>query len=266
MSSLSAEFKKKLEELATNNDEKMEDVILLFQALKSKVLELEPHLSNVHANIRTYNGLLSYYSNKKYNKGSEFVIIPMGVNQEPKDTNKKLRDEIIKDFSNPQKRLLMIAGVSGDGSDGKVMVIKTSDAIVDGKTVHFTDVYKPVKTIKKMTQMNNGEWIVVQGEQWQPGDIPIARDYRKTIQYVEDGETYDNTRGWSRALNPNWKFVIFGLGFFPGNKEIKTKEGIKKTEKNLIEDSLISRVTFYGALANPTSPKFIGKRRLWFGP
>ena len=272
MSELSPEFKTKLEELSNNNEEKLADVMVLFMTLKPRILELEPHLTDMKANIRTYNGLLNYYSNKKFNRGTEFIIIPMGVNQEPKDSNKKLSDEILKDFSNPQKRLQMIAGKTGDGSDGKVMVMKTSDKLVDDVDVFFTDVYKPVNKIRKMTQLSNSEWVVVDGDLWQPGDNPIPRNYNKTIQYVKDGEVYEN-RGWSKQLIPNWKFVIFGVGYFAGIKKVKltgkNPKGhdvidIKKVSKNPVEDGLVSRITFYGAYANPNSPKFIGKKALWF--
>lgn len=258
-------MKEKLEGLAKTNDEKVADVIALFMALKTKILMLEPHLPDMKANIRTYNGLAGYYSNKRFNRGTEFIIIPMGVQQEPKDTNKELRDEILKDFSNPQKRLKMIAGDSGDGTDGQVMVMKTSDKIIDEKTVFFTDVYKPVKIIRKMTQLSNGEYVVVDGDLWQPGDKPIARNYNKTVQYVKDGEVYQN-RGWSRALDANWKFGIFGVGYFSGTKEVKTPDGKQKVPKNTVNDGLVSRITFYGDYANPNSPKFIGKKTLWFKP
>lgn len=263
MNELSEEFKNKLEVLAKDNDEKVADVMVLFVALRNKILEIEPHLSDMKANIRTYNGLTGYYSNKRFNRGSEFIIIPMGIQQEPKDTNKKLRDEIIKDFSNPQKRLKMIAGESGDGTDGQVMVMKTSDKLIDEKTVFFTDVYKPVKTIRKMTQLSNGEWVVVDGDLWTPGDKPVPRNYKKTIQYVEDGEIYTN-RGWSRRLDPNWKFAIFGAGYFSGIRNVITEEGKKRIPKNIVEDGFISRITYYGDYANPNSPKFIGKKALWF--
>jgi len=265
MSELSKEFKKKLEDLAKDNDETTTDVAVLFVALKSKILELEPHLPDMKANIRTYNGLTGYYNNKRFNRGTEFIIVPMGIQSEPKDTNKILRDEIYKDFSNPQKRLKMIAGNAGDGSDGKVMVMKTSDKVVDGKTVFFTDVYKPVKIIRKMTQLSNSEWVVVDGDLWQPGDKPIPRNYKKTVQYVKDGEVYTN-KGWSRSLNPNWKFSIFGLGYFSGIKQVKVGEEFKRVPKNTVNDGLISRITFYGAYADPNSPKFIGKKALWFMP
>lgn len=260
---LSEEFKNKLEELAKDNDEKVADVMVLFVALRNKILEIEPHLSDMKANIRTYNGLTGYYSNKRFNRGSEFIIIPMGIQQESKDTNKELRDEIIKDFSNPQKRLEMIAGKSGDGTDGQVMVMKISDKLIDEKTVFFTDVYKPVKIIRKMTQLSNGEWIVVDGDLWTPGDKPVPRNYNKTIQYVEGGEIYTN-RGWSRRLDPNWKFAIFGVGYFSGIKNVITEEGKKRIPKNIVEDGFISRITYYGDYANPNSPKFIGKKALWF--
>ena len=266
MSELSVEFKKKLEDLAKDNDEKVADVIVLFITLKTKILELEPYLPDAKASIRTYNGLQSYYSNQRFNKGSEFIIIPMGVQQEPKDTNKKLRDTILKDFSNPQNRLKMISGEAGDGTDGKVMVMKTSDELVDNINVFFPDVYKPVKTIRKMTQLSNSEWVVVDADLWKPGDKPIPRSFNRTNQYVEDGEVYENKQ-WSRPLYPNWKFAIFGLGYFSGNKEVKTPEGgIKKVPKNTLNDGLISRITFYGDRANPNSPKFIGKKSLWFMP
>lgn len=260
MTELSNEFQKKLEELAQANDEKVADVTVLFMALKDKITEIEPQLSDMKANIRTYNGLLNYYSNKKFNKGQEFIIIPMGIQQEPQDTNKKLRDEILKDFSNPQKRQIMISGVSGTGKDSKVMTMKTSDAVIDNKTVFFYDVYKPVKTIRKMTQLANGDWVVIDGDLWKPGDKPIPRNYQKTIQYVEGGEEYTN-RGWGRPLNPNWKMAIFGVGYFSG-----MKGQLQKTQKNPIEDGLVTRVTFYGDHADPNSPKFICKKNLWFKP
>lgn len=259
------DMKAKLEELGKANDEKIEDVIALFMALKTKILMLEPHLPDMKANIRTYNGLAGYYSNKRFNRGTEFIITPMGVQQEPKDTNKELRDEILKDFSNPEKRLKMIAGDSGDGTDGQVMVMKTSDKIIDEKNVFFTDVYKPVKIIRKMTKLSTGEWVVVEGDLWQPGDKPLARNYNKTVQYVEDGEVYKN-RGWSRALVSNWKFSIFGVGYFSGTKQVKDADGVKKVPKNTVNDGLVSRITFYGDHANPNSPKFIGKKALWFKP
>ena len=265
MSELNAEFKKKLEKLAEDNDEDIEDVMALFLVLKDRVLEIDPHLSDMKANIRTYNGLTGYYSNKRFSRGQEFMIIPLGVYQDPQDTNKEERDRILKDFSNPQKRLEMISGKMGDGTDGQVMVMKTSDKIVDNKTAFFTDVYKPVKTIRKMTQLNNGEWVVVDGDLWQPGDKPIARNWQKTIQYVEGGDEYTN-RGWSRPLDQNWKFAIFGIGYFAGSKEVKDEQGKRRIEKNILEDGFISRITFYGDYANPNSPKFIGKKQLWFRP
>lgn len=264
-SELNEKFKKKLEQLAEDNDEKVADVMVLFMALKSKILELEPHIPDMKANIRTYNGLTGYYSNKRFNKGQEFMVIPIGVYQDSKDTNEEEKERILKEFSNPQKRLEMIAGKNGDGTDGQIMVIKTSDAIVDNKSVFFTDVYKPVKSIKKMTQLSNGEWVVVDGDLWQPGDKPIPRNWQKTIQYVEDGEVYTN-RGWSRPLTSNWKFSIFGVGYFSGNKQVKDDSNSKRVEKNIIDDGLISRITFYGDYANPHSPKFIGKKDLWFKP
>ncbi|MHA1408767.1 MAG: hypothetical protein ACTSQY_00365 [Candidatus Odinarchaeia archaeon] len=264
MDKIDENLKEKLRKIADDNDVDFQDVLLLFYALREKIVDLEPNLSDFKINIRTYNGLLNYYSNKKFNRGKEFIIIPFGIFQEPLDTNEKMRNEIIKEFSNPQNRLKMILGESGDGSDSKVMLMKIKDAVIDNKNVFFNDVYKPVRSINKMTMLNNGEWVVVDGELWEPGDTPVARDYRKTIQYTEDGEVYKN-RNWSRPLVPNWKMSIFGIGFFTGVKEIKNDDGtITKKQKNPIEDALITRVTLYGDQANPSSPKFICKKGIWF--
>ncbi len=255
---MNEKFKKKLEDLAETNEVGFQDVLILFQLYREKVKELFPHLSDTKLDMRSYNGLLDYYNNKKFNKGSEFAIIPFGVMNEAKDSNKKMRDEILTNFSNPTKRIEMI-------EKGKVMVMKTSDKVIDNKTVFYTDVYKPVSTIRKMTKMDTGEMVVVDGDLWKPGDQPIARDYRAQIQY-EGREAFDNWN-WSQPLYPNWKITLFGIGLFSGQKEIKNSDGtVSKKTKNIITDGLVSKVTFYGDLANPTSPKFVAKRPLWFKP
>lgn len=256
--SIKEDFKLKLETLAEANEVGFQDVLVLFQLYKQKVKELFPHLSDIKLDIRSYNGLLDYYNNKKFNKGAEFAIIPFGIMNEAKDTNKEMRDTILKDFSNPTKRIEMI-------KQGKVMVMKTSDKAIDDKTVFYTDVYKPVKSIRETTKMDTGEVVVVQGELWQPGDQPIARDYRAQIQY-EGRDPFDNWN-WSQPLTPNWKITLFGIGLYSGQKEIRNSDGtVTKKTKNIITDGLVAKVTFYGDLANPTSPKFVAKRPLWFKP
>jgi len=120
--------------------------------------------------------------------------------------------------------------------EGKVMGMKVSEKPIDNKTVFYYDVYKPGKSIRKMTQL-------------------------------EDGEEYENWN-YSRPLTPNWRLSLFGIGYFSGVKETQTAEGLVKRQKNPVDDALICRVTFSGKatgdLADPNNPKYICKKDIWF--
>lgn len=259
-------LKSKLTKLAETNETTLEEVMILFNVLRDEVKEMCPYLTNEKLNYRTYNGIEDHYSNKKFSNANEFSFIPFGIFSEAKDKNKDIIDKIVKDFAKPNMRLEMIAGKKGDGSDAKVISMKTSDQEIDGKDVLFTDVFKPVKNIKNFISLDNGQFVVTEGELWNPGDNIIPRDYRTEIQYVEGGETYTN-KNWSKPLKANWKLILFGVGFFDGVKQIKDKEGnIVKVKKNMASDGLICKVDFYGDEANPTSPKFIPSKNPFFKP
>ncbi len=252
-------LKDRLVKLAEDNEVKSEEVLLLFEALRLKVKEEDPHLGDSKLDKRTYNGLLNYFSNKKFSKGKEFIFIPFGINSEAKDQNKELRDEILKEFADPEQRKDVIR-------KGKVMCMKISDQEIDNKEVFYNDVYKPVRKISKFTTVND-IYVVTEGELWEPGDTPIARDYRTKLTFGE-GENeneYDNF-SYSKPLNPRWKITLFGLGYFPGFKEVITEQGIEKVQKTVKGDGVMCKVSFWGDLADPSSAKFVCKKSIWFVP
>jgi hypothetical protein len=255
---ISENLKKKLQTLAEANDEKLEDVLLFFEAIKIKMTELDPFVSEEKLLIRCFNGLNDYYNNTKFNKGSEFIFIPFGVQNEASDSTLAEREKIIADFANPQNRIPMIRGASGIGTDSKVMTMRVKDDVIDNKNVFFDMVYKPVKTIRKMTPMDSGEFVVIDGDLWTPGDLPIARDYNKQTKY-EGVDPFEN-KHWSKPLEPNWKMSLFGIGFFSGMKDVNGE----KVQRNPFVDGIVTTVNFYGDYANPTSAKFICKKQPWF--
>ena len=253
------DMKNRLIKLAEENEIKAEEVLALFEALRIRVKEVDPHLGDTKLDKRTYNGLLNYFSNKKFSKGKEFIFIPFGINSEARDQNKKLRDEILKEFADPEQRKDVIR-------KGKVMCMKVSDIEIDNVNVFYNDVYKPVRKITKWTMVND-VMVVTEGELWEPGDTPIARDYRDKLVFGE-GENeneYDNFR-YSYALTPRWKMSLFGLGYFPGFKEVLTETGIQKIQKTVKGDGVISKVSFWGDMADPSNAKFICKKDIWFLP
>jgi hypothetical protein len=256
---MNEELKKRLVKIAEDNELKGEEVLQLFEVMRLKVKEIDPHLGDAKLDKRTYNGILNYFSNKKFAKGKEFLFIPFGVQSEARDQNKGLRDEILKDFADPEKRKDVI-------KQGKVMCMKISDQEIDNKEVFYNDVYKPVRKITKFTMVND-VYVVTEGELWEPGDTPIARDYRQNLSFGkgENEKEYENFR-YSYPLDPRWKLVIFGLGYFPGFREMITDTGIQKVQKTMKSDGVLCKVAFWGDYADPNSAKFVLKKPIWFIP
>ena len=256
---MNEDIKNKLIKLAEDNEVKAEEILALFEVLRLRVKEEDPHLGDKKLDKRTYNGILNYFSNKKFAKGKEFIIIPFGINSEAKDQNKKLRDAILKEFADPQNRKDVIR-------KGKVMCMKVSDQEIDNVNVFYNDVYKPVRKITKWTLVKDVV-VVTEGELWEPGDTPIARDHRVKLTFGgEDNENeYDNYR-YSHPLDPRWKATIFGLGYFPGFKEVLTEQGVEKVQKTIKGDGVMCKVAFWGDMADPSSSKFVLKKPMWFIP
>ncbi len=256
MVKMSENFDKKLEELAEDSEEKLEDVKALFSVVKIHIQNITPYeLTEPQLNKQAYEAIKEHYNAEKYQKAREQWFIPFGISSEAQDQNEELREEILKEFSNPELRLDCIR-------KKKVMVMKISDEEPDGETIFFEDVYQPVTNPDSIkTTTVNDEVVVIDGDLWNPGDVPIPRDYKHQTEYGD--ELYDNKQ-YSKPLYPKWKIELFGIGFFSGMKEVIVEQEKIEKQKNLIDDGLITRITFYGDLADPKSPKFICKKPIWF--
>lgn len=245
---------KKLENIArADKDTSLDEVMETFKGAKAITLKEKPsmrHLPDKRINLRVYNFVKDYYSTDEYER-QQYFFVPMGIAAGPNDLNEDLREEILEDWSNPEKRITMI-------ENGKVMVMRVSDEDPEEDDVDFADVYKPVTKIEETATGDNDEVIVTRGEVWEPGDNkqPIPRDYRKKRVYGEgeDKQVFDNNQ-YSRPLTPNWRVKIFGIGYCPDNDT-----------NNTLEKSVKYTCTWYGEEANPNDPQFIGKKGIFFNP
>lgn len=256
---------KKLEDFAEKNDKEADYIINLHKGIKHALRAKFPYKTEVSLNNMAYNNIKDYFNSGNKLKFTKTTFIPFGIFSEAKDRNRKLRNKIYKEWKEPENQAQMI-------EDGKVMCIKVGSKPVNGEEV---DIMKPIKAgVDYKTTKVNGEIIVVDPEGddtpldellWTPGDKIIPRDYRKQTKFGDD--MYDNKQ-YSKPLTPNWKMVLFGIGFQQGTKKITTKVNgnvVKKSvEKNLISDGKLAKIEFYGDLANPSNPKFVCKKNPWF--
>lgn len=265
MSEIDPHMEEKLKTLAENAEEKIEDVISLFKAVRIAIKEKFPYeLTEGKINKKTFDAINDHYTSAKFKRAREMFFIPFGVFSESKDQNEELRNEILKEFSEPQNRLKMI-------EEGKVMVIKVSDKKIDGKEVFYTDVFKAVKNREslKLTTVND-ESVVVDGDLWQPGDSPIPRDYRRKKVY-DNKESYDNYQ-FSKPLDPAWRIKIFGIGFYTGTRDKKIKDpetgeiDIIKAPKDILNNGVICVISWKKDFANQSTPSFILKKPIFFNP
>ena len=255
----------KLKVLAEESEQDLVMVKELFMVLREVIRgEFDYDLSEGKLNKKTYDALKENYNSEKFAKPTEMWFIPFGVYSEAKDQNAELREEILKEFSEPQNRIAMIEA-------GKVMVMKISDQEVDGELVTFADVYKPVKNRESLKfTIINDETVVIEGKLWSPGDIIIPRDYRRQKQYG-DGDLFDNNQ-FSKPLDPNWKVSLFGIGFYAGTRDKKVRDAdtgeieIVKSPKDILNNGVICVVSWYGDFADPATPSFIAKKPVWFVP
>lgn len=254
MSDFKKKVRKKLEEIANNNEgESIEDVTKLFKAVKSTIKEENEWLSDEEAVLRTINALDSYYSNDSdFSSGDLCVFIPLGVAQQSRDQNKQLREEILENFSKPNKRQQM-------AREGKVMVMKISDKEIDGKNVTFDEVYQPVSKIEETVKLDSGEIIVTEGELWKPGDDPIPRDYRSHVSYGDN--QYENSQ-WSQPLYPKWRMQLFGIGYFVGT----VKSSGREVNKDIKNSGVKMFLSISGERADPTNSKYLLNRSIMFTP
>ena len=264
MSDIDPVMLEKLAVIAKGAEEEIEDVKALFAAVKEVIVgSFDYELSEVKLNKKTYDAIKEHYNSEKYAKPQEMWFIPFGVYSEAKDQNAKLREEIFKEWAEPQNRIAMIEA-------GKLMVMKISDQKIEGD-ITFADVYKPVKDREslKFTKVND-ETVVIDGKLWSPGDMIIPRDYRRQITYANK-ESYDNKQ-FSKPLDPNWKVSLFGVGFFAGTRDKRIKDeatgeiDIIKAPKDILNNGVICIITYYGDFANPATPAFITKKPVWFVP
>ncbi len=250
-------IRKVLEQIAEDEKTPTLDVVLAnFETAVLQTKEEDPSLEGVKLERRALNVLKTYYQNQIYGKGSPSTFIPFGVSVHPMDKNKKLRDEILKDWKDPGKRAGMIRR-------GKVMFMTIGEDRVPIKSFDFKHTH---------TEKNGDftELIIDSGESCDlgAGDVPLPRDYRKNIKYVGGEGEYQNLNQYSKPLAPNWTMTLFGVGYFDGIRKIKNKESgeIQEVEKNLTRDAMKERVQFFGHLANPHSEHFLGKGPIWFMP
>lgn len=236
-------IKERLVKLAKDNEKSMDEIKALFESCRLLAKENEPDLDSLRLDKRAYGNLKSFFENKKYNKGEEFSYIPIGVAIGAKDKNEELRNKILKEWSDPTKRLEMI-------QSGKVMTMKIGEDKV------------PVKKITKMTEVND-EWIVEEAEicDLGKGDTPIPRNYVKNKKYKNKEGTYPNF-DYSKPLYPKWELTLNGIGFFPGVKG----DGEEKVKKKIVPDGRKAKVTFKGKFANPNDPLFVCANPIWFTP
>lgn len=265
--SLNSKYEKKLKDLAEYAEEKYQDVLALFIAVKEMVKKkFDYELSEAKLNKQAYEAVAEHYNSERFKQAKEMLFIPFGIFSEAKDKNEELRNEILKEWSEPQNQIDMIKA-------GKVMVMKVSDKKIDEENVKFTDVFKPVKNRDSIkTTKVNDEVVVIEGDLWKPGDKPIPRDYRRKIIYGEgDEDSYDNFQ-YSKPLDPNWRVSLIGIGFFAGTKDKKVQDpdtgdiDIIKAPKDLPNDGVLCKVSWTGDYADPSTPSFICKKPIWFEP
>lgn len=250
-------IKRVLEQIAEDEKTPTLDVVLAnFETAVLQTKAEDPNLEGVKLERRALNVLKTYYDKQIYSKGSPAMFIPFGVSVAPKDKNKKLRDEILKEWKNPGKRAGMIR-------QGKVMFMNIGDDRVPIKSFDIKDTHSEKK----------GDYIELIIDKGEPcdlgaGDIPLPRDYRKKISYVSGEGEYENFNQYSKRLNPNWTMTLFGIGYFEGVRKVKNKETeeIEEVEKNLPRDAVKMRTQYFGALANPHHEHFLGKELIWFMP
>jgi len=258
-------MEKKLKTLAEDAEEDVEFVTEFFMVLREVVKnKFDYELSEGKLNKKTYDALKEHYNSEKFAKPQEMWFIPFGVYSEARDQNAKLREEILKEFSEPHNREKM-------KEEGKVMVMKISDKEIDGEDVKFGDVYKAVKNPDSLkTTLINDETVVIDGDLWSPGDKIIPRDYRRQIEYA-NGESYDNNQ-YSKPLYPNWKVSFIGIGFFAGTRDKKIQDpdtgeiDIIKAPKDILTNGVLCIISWYGDFADPATPSFVAKKPVWFNP
>lgn len=228
----------RIEELAESEERSIEHITNLFESAKLKVKETDKDLSDIKIAQRAINNIRSHFTSQKFGKGVPFNFVPMGVAISAKDMNKKLREEILKDWAEPPNRKNMIL-------KGYIMTMDIDDDKV------------PIKKILKSHNEKDVGLIIDDGEICEPEDTPIPRDYKEKNEYGDN--EYENFR-YSKPLFPNWSITLFGIGFFEGSDK---KDGVKR---NPIKDGLVCRVQFYGDLANPKKESFVCNKSIWFMP
>jgi len=258
MSELDKNIKKRIESLAKLAEEEVEDVENIFNAVKSAIKSKQPYLPEVRLNNQTINALEDHYNKKNRKKAVKTIFIPMGVFSDSKDQNKKMRDEIYKEWSEPHKHPKMIA-------EGKVFRMKVGEKTVNGEVIDELVAVSGNHPYK--TTDIDGVKVVIEAIPWKPGDKIVPRNYPEQITYGE--ESYDNWN-YGETLDPAWKITLFGIGYYDVNKDVKVKDPetgavVKKSvKKNLLNDGVVLRLDFFGEYADPNSPKFIVKQPIWF--
>jgi len=222
-------IKKLLEELANDYEKELSKITTLYEWTK-EYLHKETGKTDPALSIAAYHAVKAKLATTE-GVGKEINVIFYGKD-DSKDTNKKLRLEILKEFwDNPESRKKII-------EEGKIMVRKVGKG--DPKT-NFHDVYKPVVSIEKSTEVD-GEFIVLEGELWDPATNidPICRDFR---EYRDDEGNVEN---WlhTHPLDENWQTPLFGIGYFEDTKNI-----VKRVQ-----------IRFYGNSGNPSSADFVVKQ------
>lgn len=246
MSEITEEVKK----IAEDYEESENEVKATFLGFCEFFKEKMPYLSKHDIEHRALNGVRQYYSNDdEFDTGEPFIFVCQGIATDARDVNKTLREQVLKDWSDPSKRKQL-------KREGKVMLMKVSDKEIDGKETTFDDVFKAVSSIKETVPLDSGEVIVKEGETWKnSGDQPIPRDFRRFLKYGK--EEYENSQ-WSKPLVPLWKMKLFGIGYFKG-----AEAGKKRTIENAGVKTILS---ISGERADPSSPEFILRKPIMFSP
>ena len=167
---------KALEKIAETEERALEEINVMFESAKLKIQELDPSITGIKIDKRALSYLKSHFNSQKFNKGVGFNFVPMGVSISARDRNKKLREEILKDWAEPPNRKTII-------HKGQIMTMDIDDDKV------------PVKTITKSHYEKDVGLIVDDGEICEPEDTPIPRDYREKNEYGDNEyENFDYNR------------------------------------------------------------------------
>lgn len=258
MTELDKKDQERIKALAKLAEESEEDMKNIFEAVKFALKSKQPSLPEVRLINQTLSNLEDHYKKKSMKKAVKLPFVPMGVFSEAKDQNKAMRDEINKEWSEPHNHAKMIG-------EGKVFTMKIGEKTVNGKVIDEKIAISGNHPYK--TSVVDGIKVVTEATPWKPGDKIVPRNYPQQIKYGE--EFYDNWN-YGEELDQSWKITLFGIGYFDGTREVKTKDPetgtiVKKSvQKNLIDDAVITRLDFFGEFADPTSPKYIVKQPIWF--